>query len=193
VEAGGVTFRCLRGGTPLGAASRTPILFLHGYPAWAEVWLPLAAVLGAGHPWIAPDLPCHNRSSPLPGKDRSLSAYRRAVVALLDALALPKVIVRDPIRRTLEHVDLVAVRRGEKVTVDVPLTLTGATTSDVLVDQQRNTLSVEAEATHLPTGFEISIEGLKAGQTVRVEGTCRGHVPTLAAVELTDCKLVKDK
>jgi hypothetical protein len=37
------------------------------------------------------------------------------------------------------------------------------------------------------------LEGLKAGQTVRVEGTCRGHVPTLAAAELTDCKLVKDK
>ncbi|HYT00765.1 MAG TPA: alpha/beta fold hydrolase [Thermoplasmata archaeon] len=93
VEAGGVTFRYLRGGTPQGSGSPTPILFLHGYPAWAEVWLPLADALGAGHPWIAPDLPCHNRSLPLPGKDRSLSAYRRAVVALLDALALPRVIV----------------------------------------------------------------------------------------------------
>ncbi|MCW2545517.1 MAG: ribosomal protein [Frankiales bacterium] len=106
----------------------------------------------------------------LPGHELMLALKHdaNALLALQtedgEQLALPKVIVRDPIRRTLEHVDLVAVRRGEKVTIDVQLTLTGETTSDVLVDQQKNTLSVEAEATHLPTGFELSIDGLKAGQ-----------------------------
>jgi large subunit ribosomal protein L25 len=106
----------------------------------------------------------------LPGHELMLALKHdsNALLALQteegEQLALPKVVVRDPIRRTLEHVDLVAVRRGEKVTIDVQLTLTGETTSDVLVDQQKNTLSVEAEATHLPTGFELSIDGLKVGQ-----------------------------
>src|SRR5439155_24277377 len=76
-----------------GAGSVSPIFFLHGYPTWAEVWLPLAAALGPRRPWIAPDLPDHNRSGPLPERDRSVSAYRRAVTALFDALQLPKAIV----------------------------------------------------------------------------------------------------
>ncbi len=80
-----------------------------------------------------------------------------------EQLALPKVVVRDPIKRTLEHIDLVAVRRGEKVTVDIPVTLTGETTADVLVDLQMTTLSVEADATQLPDGVEISIDGLAVG------------------------------
>jgi large subunit ribosomal protein L25 len=106
----------------------------------------------------------------LPGHELMLALKHdaNALLALQtedgEQLALPKVIVRDPIRRTLEHVDLVAVRRGEKVTVEVPLTLVGDTTSDVIVDQQKTHLSVEAEATHLPTGFELDINGLKAGQ-----------------------------
>ncbi|MFN2538455.1 MAG: 50S ribosomal protein L25/general stress protein Ctc [Mycobacteriales bacterium] len=108
----------------------------------------------------------------LPGHELMLALKHdsNALLALQtpegEQLALPKVVVRDPIRRTLEHVDLVAVRRGEKVTVDVPLTLVGNAAPDVLVDQQKTTLSVEAEATHLPTGFELSIEGLKVGGTI---------------------------
>jgi pimeloyl-ACP methyl ester carboxylesterase len=63
-------------------------LFLHGYPMWAEVWLPLASTLGDSRDWIAPDLPCHNQTSPLPGTDRSVTAYRQAITALFDALHL---------------------------------------------------------------------------------------------------------
>ena len=108
----------------------------------------------------------------LPGHELMLALKHdaNALLALQtpegEQLALPKVVVRDPIRRTLEHVDLVAVRRGEKVTVDVPLTLIGDAAPDVLVDQQKQTISVEAEATHLPTGFDVSIEGLQAGGTL---------------------------
>ncbi len=83
-----------------------------------------------------------------------------------DQLALPKVIVRDPIKRTLEHVDLVAVRKGEKVTVEVPITLVGNPAPDTLIEQQTMTLTVEAEATHLPTGFELSIAGLGGGSSL---------------------------
>src|SRR5207249_1569325 len=89
-----VRFRYLSSaGRTSGAGSVSPIFFLHGYPTWAEVWLPLAAALGPRRPWIAPDLPDHNRSGPLPENDRSVSAYRRAVTALFDALQLPRAIV----------------------------------------------------------------------------------------------------
>ena len=86
LEAGGVRFRYLQG----GAATGLPVVLLHGWPTWAEVWLPIAQVLGLRHPWIAPDLPCQNRSSLLPGRDRTLTAYRQAVEAFLDALRLPR-------------------------------------------------------------------------------------------------------
>ena len=56
--------------------------------------------------------------------------------------------MRDPIKRTLEHVDLVAVRKGEKVTVEVPIHLIGKGGPDTLVDQQTMTLTIEADATH---------------------------------------------
>ncbi|MEO3742565.1 50S ribosomal protein L25/general stress protein Ctc [Plantactinospora sp. B5E13] len=82
------------------------------------------------------------------------------------ALALPKAIQRDPIKDTLEHIDLILVRRGEKVTVDVPVQLTGEPAKDTLVVHESNTLSVTAEATHLPEGFEVSIEGFEAGSQV---------------------------
>jgi large subunit ribosomal protein L25 len=83
-----------------------------------------------------------------------------------DQLALPKVVVKDPIRGSLEHVDLIAVRKGEKVTVDVPVTVAGEAAAGVLVDQQQTTLSVEADATALPEGVEVSIEGLAAGAQI---------------------------
>jgi large subunit ribosomal protein L25 len=78
-------------------------------------------------------------------------------------LALPKAIQRHPIRGDFEHVDLLLVRRGEKVTVEVPVTLVGEATHDGLVDQQLLTLTVQAEATHIPDSFELSIEGLEVG------------------------------
>lgn len=81
-------------------------------------------------------------------------------------LALPKAIQRNPIRGDFEHVDLLLVRRGEKVTVEVPVILTGEADRDGLVDQQLMTLTVEAEATHIPDHFEISIEGLQVGDNL---------------------------
>src|SRR5437867_11294325 len=85
LDAGGVRFRYLQG----GATSGFPVLLLHGWPTWAEVWLRVAWVIGARHPWIAPDLPCQGLSSPLPGKDRTLTAYRQAIAAFVDASIFP--------------------------------------------------------------------------------------------------------
>lgn len=108
----------------------------------------------------------------LPGHELALALKHDANALLTletedgEQLALAKVVVRDPIRRTLEHVDLVAVRKGEKVTVEVPVTLTGKADPDTLVDQQEMTLTVEAEATHIPDHLEVSVEGLEAGDQI---------------------------
>ena len=82
------------------------------------------------------------------------------------ALALPKAIQRDPIRDTFDHVDLLIVRRGEKVTVDIPVQLTGEPARNTLVITENDRLSVLADATRLPDRLEVSIEGLEAGSRV---------------------------
>lgn len=78
-------------------------------------------------------------------------------------LALPKAVQRHPIKGWVEHVDLLVVRRGEKVTVEVPIALIGEIAPDGLLDQQLVQLEVEAEATNIPRSIEISIEGLEVG------------------------------
>ena len=81
-------------------------------------------------------------------------------------LVLPKDVQRNPIRGTIEHVDLIVVRRGEKVTVDVPLHLTGEAAASTVVQQELTTVSVETEATHIPDAVEVSVEGLEAGTQI---------------------------
>ena len=81
-------------------------------------------------------------------------------------LAITKDVQRDPVRNVIEHVDLLLVKKGEKVSVDIPVQVTGESAPGTihLVDLQE--LSVEAEATHIPESVEVSIEGLAAGETV---------------------------
>jgi large subunit ribosomal protein L25 len=81
-------------------------------------------------------------------------------------LALPKAIQRDPIKDTYEHVDLLIVKRGEKVQVDIPVTLVGEAARNTLVVNESTTLSVVAEAMHLPSSLEVSIQDLEAGAQV---------------------------
>ena len=83
-------------------------------------------------------------------------------------LALAKDVQRDPIKLSIDHIDLIVVRRGEKVTIDVPLTLTGHVISgDILVNQDLTSVSVEADATAIPSGFEIDITNLSIGDAIR--------------------------
>jgi large subunit ribosomal protein L25 len=84
-----------------------------------------------------------------------------------DQLALPKAIVRDPIKGHLEHVDLIAVRKGERVSVEIPIVLVGDAAPEVLVEQQLTSLTVEADATALPETLELSVEGLRAGNSLK--------------------------
>jgi large subunit ribosomal protein L25 len=82
------------------------------------------------------------------------------------ALALPKAIQRDPIKDTFEHIDLLLVRRGEKVTVDVPVTVVGDAARDTLVMHETDRLAVTADAMHVPDHIEASVAGLRAGSHV---------------------------
>jgi len=108
----------------------------------------------------------------LPGHDVLLALRTANVLIRLEGLpggsqlALPKAIQRDPIRGYVEHVDLIMVRRGEKVTVDIPVTVTGEVAPDGLLDQQLVQISVDAEATNIPPGIEVDIEGMAIGSAV---------------------------
>jgi large subunit ribosomal protein L25 len=81
-------------------------------------------------------------------------------------LAIPKAVSKDPVRRTLEHIDLLLVRRGEKVTVDIPVVTTGEIAPGGLLEHVLTALSVEAEATHIPASVEVSVEGLEEGAQI---------------------------
>ncbi|QFU86162.1 50S ribosomal protein L25/general stress protein Ctc [Amycolatopsis sp. YIM 10] len=81
-------------------------------------------------------------------------------------LALTKTIVVHPLKNYIEHVDLLVVKRGEKVTVDVPVVITGDAAPGTLVSQDVDTLTVEVEALHIPEQVEVSVEGLQAGTQI---------------------------
>jgi large subunit ribosomal protein L25 len=110
----------------------------------------------------------------LPGHDTMMAIKHGGANALLELeidgkgqLALTKAVQIDPIRRIIEHIDFVAVRRGEKVTVDVPVHLHGSAASETLVVTENSTVQIEAEATNIPERIEISIEGLQAGTQIQ--------------------------
>ncbi|MDP9797866.1 large subunit ribosomal protein L25 [Catenuloplanes nepalensis] len=81
-------------------------------------------------------------------------------------LALAKAIQRDPIKDSFEHIDLIIVKRGEKVTVDIRIVLTGEAAKNTLIQHENDTLSVSADALHLPETLEVSVDGLEAGSQI---------------------------
>lgn len=81
-------------------------------------------------------------------------------------LALTKTIVVHPLKNYIEHVDLLVVKRGEKVTVDVPVVVSGTPGPGGLVNQDVDTLQVEVEALHIPEQVEVSIEGAEIGTQI---------------------------
>ncbi|MCB5167915.1 50S ribosomal protein L25/general stress protein Ctc [Streptomyces bambusae] len=85
-------------------------------------------------------------------------------------LVLPKAIQRHPLKRTISHVDFLVVKKGEKVTVEVPVIAEGELAAGGnLLEHVLSTLSVEAEATHLPENITVSVEGLEAGASVHAK------------------------
>lgn len=109
----------------------------------------------------------------LPAREFSNAVRHGGVNVLLtldlegeEQLAIPKAIQRHALKGTFDHVDLLAVRRGEKVTIDVPLAISGDVVAGGLLAQENTTVSLEAEATHLPTEIPVSIDGLQIGQQI---------------------------
>ena len=80
-----------------------------------------------------------------------------------EALALPKAIEIHPIRRNIQHVDLIIVRRGERVTVEIQVTVEGDAGPDTLVNQESNTIEIESDAMSIPENLILSVEGIPAG------------------------------
>ena len=95
---------------------------------------------------------------------------RNAVLTLSIAgkpqLALTKTVVTHPIRPYIEHVDLVVISRGEKVVVEVQIVITGEAAVDTLVNQELNTIEVEADVSNIPEQIEVSVEGLTPGTLI---------------------------
>lgn len=107
----------------------------------------------------------------LPGHETLLALRQANALLSIDVdgksqLALPKQVQRDPLKHSIEHVDLVLVRRGEKVTVDVQIEIEGEAAAGTLVDVISTTVSLEAEATHIPQQIVVSVEGAEAGTQI---------------------------
>jgi large subunit ribosomal protein L25 len=123
----------------------------------------------------------------LPGHDLMMALKTSNVLIRLEGLpggselALPKAVQRNPIKGFVEHVDLILVRRGEKVTVEVPVRVIGEVFPGGLLDQQLVQLQVEAEATNIPQSFEVNIEGMEIGAAVHASDLDLPDGVTLAA------------
>jgi large subunit ribosomal protein L25 len=107
----------------------------------------------------------------LPGHQLMLALKNSNALLTVDLgsdqhLAIPKQVQRDPLKGFIEHADLLIVRKGEKVVVDVRINVIGDAISGNLVILENASVSVEAEATHIPESFEVSIEGLDAGAQI---------------------------
>jgi large subunit ribosomal protein L25 len=140
----------------------------------------------------------------LPGHDTMMAIKHGGANALLELdiegqsqLALTKQVQVDPIRRVLEHIDFVAVRRGEKVTVDVPIHVTGDAAPETLVVTEHATVQVEAEATAIPERIEVSVEGAEIGTQIHAsdlvlpEGTTLLTDPDSLVVNVTQQQSVE--
>jgi large subunit ribosomal protein L25 len=108
----------------------------------------------------------------LPGHELMMALKTANALIRIDGLpggnqlVLPKAVQRDPIRGAIEHVDLILVRRGEKVTVEVPVQVSGEIAPGGLLDQQLVQISVSAEATNIPHAIEVDVEGMAVGAAV---------------------------
>ena len=131
----------------------------------------------------------------LPGHDLMLALKNpNALLSIAldggDQLALAKQVQRDPIKGFIEHADLILVRRGEKVTVEIQVIVEGTVESEAMVVTENGVISVEAEATHLPESVTVSVDGLTAGARIHAsdlelpEGTTLVTDPEILVVNV---------
>ncbi|MBH1935401.1 50S ribosomal protein L25/general stress protein Ctc [Streptomyces sp. AV19] len=122
-----------------------------------------AVVYGHGSEPVHVSLPGHDLMMALKTPNALLSLD----IEGRDELVIPKQVQRDPLKGFLEHVDLLVVKRGEKVTVEVPVQTEGdLAAGGNLLEHTLTALPVQAEATHIPEAVTVSIAGLEAGASV---------------------------
>jgi len=107
----------------------------------------------------------------LPGHETMLAVKHANALFAIElegktTLAITKDVQRDVVKNTIEHVDLLIVKRGEKVAVDIPVTVVGESYPGTIHVVETQTLSLEADATALPSEVQVSIEGLTGGSSV---------------------------
>jgi large subunit ribosomal protein L25 len=141
----------------------------------------------------------------LPGHETMMALKHGGANALLELelegdtqLALTKQVQIDPIKRHLEHIDFVAVRKGEKVHVDIVIHLVGEAAKETLVVTENATISVEAEATHIPESIEVDIEGAEVGTQIHAsdltlpKGTTLLSDPETLIVNITNAPTAEE-
>ncbi|MFD5563245.1 MULTISPECIES: 50S ribosomal protein L25/general stress protein Ctc [Kitasatospora] len=120
-------------------------------------------VYGHGHAPVHLNLPGHDLMMAL----KTPNALLVVPIDGKDEYVLPKAVQREAIKRSIEHVDLLLVKRGEKVTVEIPVHTEGELApGGNLIENVLNALPIEAEATHLPESVTVSVEGLEAGAAI---------------------------
>ncbi|MFJ9440997.1 50S ribosomal protein L25/general stress protein Ctc [Kitasatospora sp. NPDC101235] len=123
-------------------------------------------VYGHGHAPVHLNLPGHDLMMAL----KTPNALLVVPIDGKDEYVLPKAVQREAIKRNIEHVDLLLVKRGEKVTVEVPVHTEGELAAGGnLLEHVLQALPIEAEATHLPEAVTVSVEGLEAGAAVHAK------------------------
>ncbi|MFF8769501.1 50S ribosomal protein L25/general stress protein Ctc [Kitasatospora sp. NPDC015120] len=123
-------------------------------------------VYGHGHAPVHLNLPGHDLMMAL----KTPNALLVVPIEGKDEYVLPKAVQREAIKRTIEHVDLLLVKRGEKVTVEIPVHTEGELApGGNLLEHVLQALPIEAEATHLPEAVTVSVEGLEAGASIHAK------------------------
>ncbi len=123
-----------------------------------------AVLYGHGQDVVHLSLPAREFAAAL--RNGGPNALLTIVLDGKEQMALTKAVQRDPLTRTHEHADLLIVRRGEKVTVDVPVHVVGEAAPETLIAIELNTVSIQVAATSIPENIEVDVTGREAGQGV---------------------------
>jgi large subunit ribosomal protein L25 len=123
-----------------------------------------AVLYGHGQDVVHLSLPAREFAAAL--RNGGTNALLTVVLDGKEQLALTKAVQRDPLTRVHEHADLLVVRRGEKVTVDVPVHVIGSPAPETLVSVELNTVSVQVSASSIPEYIEVDVEGRGVGEGV---------------------------
>jgi len=123
-----------------------------------------AVLYGHGQDVVHLSLPAREFAAAL--RNGGTNVLLTVVLDGTEQLALTKAVQRDPLTRVHEHVDLLVVRRGEKVTVDVPVTVVGDVAPETITNFELNTVSIEVPATSIPETIEVDVQGRAAGEGI---------------------------